>query len=179
MWGQPLESHCNQLLLKSYSHFRFDGRHLESVVNSVGRYRHCHTQVGHGRKCGGSWCNYVCMLLETEVTSTNRKCPICPRMVPLIFQLAPSTGKCCLYARNVIASRISTPTYSTTSTTDLDMTRPTPQYVADYWFKMAATKPEVEMVLNVKRYWCDSNGCLPTFSTTPNIEVMLHKNRWA
>ena len=39
---------------KSYLQFRFDGRHLESVVNSVGRHRHCHVHVGRFRTGGGS-----------------------------------------------------------------------------------------------------------------------------
>ena len=52
--GQPLESRRNQLPLKSYFQFRFSGRHLESAVTDVGRHRRRHTQVGRGRKCGGS-----------------------------------------------------------------------------------------------------------------------------
>jgi len=61
IWRQPLESHRNLLPLESYFQFRFGGRHLESVVNNVGRHRHCHTQVGRGKKHGGSRWNYVSM----------------------------------------------------------------------------------------------------------------------
>ena len=36
--------------------------------------RHCHSHVGRGgRNCGWSHLNYVCVLLETEVTSTSSK----------------------------------------------------------------------------------------------------------
>jgi len=50
--------------------------------------------------------NYVCMLLETEVTATNRKPPIFPWRVPFVFQVAPDTGKSCRHAENVRTSRI-------------------------------------------------------------------------
>ena len=106
MWGQPLESRCKQLPFKSYFQFRFGGRHLESVVNNVGRHRRRHDQVGRGRKCGGSRWNYVCMLLETEVTSTSRKSPIFPWRVPLVFQVAPGTGKSYVQAENAETSGI-------------------------------------------------------------------------
>ncbi len=68
--GQPLESRHNELLLQSYFKFRFGGRHVESAIHEVGRCRQLHNQVGRGRKCGGSRWNYVCMLLQTQVTST-------------------------------------------------------------------------------------------------------------
>ncbi len=44
----------------------------------------------------------VCMLLETEVTSTSRKCQIFPSRVPLVFQVAPVTGKSYIHAENVV-----------------------------------------------------------------------------
>ena len=53
MWWHPLESRCNQQPFKRYFQFRFGDRHLESVVNNVGRHRRRHDQVGRGRKCGG------------------------------------------------------------------------------------------------------------------------------
>ncbi len=87
MWAQPLESLYKQLPFKSYVFFRFGGRHLESVVSNVGRHRRRHGQVGRGRKCGGSRWHNVCMLLETEVTSTSRIPPIFPWRVPLVFQV--------------------------------------------------------------------------------------------
>ena len=49
---------------------------LISVVNNVGRHRHCHAHVSHGRKCGGIRWNYVSMSLKTEVTWTSSKSPI-------------------------------------------------------------------------------------------------------
>ena len=106
MWRKPLESRRNQLLLKSYFHFRFGGRHLESVVHDVRRHRRLHSQVGHGRKCGGSHWNYVCMLVQTEVASTRRKSSISPARVPLVFQLAPGTGKRYVHAENAQTSGI-------------------------------------------------------------------------
>ena len=101
-----MESRRNQFLLKSYFQFRFGDRHLESVVHDVGRHRHLHSQVGHGRKCGGSHWNYVCMLVQTEVTSTRRKSSISPARVPLVFQLAPGTGKRYVHAENAQTSGI-------------------------------------------------------------------------
>ena len=69
--GQPLKSRLNQLQFKSYFQFRFGGRHLETVINNVGRHRHRRDQVSRGRKCiGGSRMNYVCMFFETEVRPT-------------------------------------------------------------------------------------------------------------
>ena len=90
MWGQPLESRRKQLKqqpFKSYFQFRFDGHHLKSVVNNVGRHRFRHIEVGRGRKCGAIRCKYVSMLLETEVTA--EKCPIFPWRVPMVFEVAP------------------------------------------------------------------------------------------
>ena len=73
-----MESRHNKLLLQSYFQFRFGGRHLESAVYGVGRRRQLHIQVGRGRKCGGSRWNYVCLLPQTQVTSTSRKSSIFP-----------------------------------------------------------------------------------------------------
>ena len=106
VWVQPLESRHNELLLQSYFQFRFGGRHLESAIQDVGRCRQLHNQVGRGRKCGGSRWNYVCMLLQTQVTSTSRKSSIFPGRVPLVFQLAPGTGKSYVHGRNVKTSGI-------------------------------------------------------------------------
>ena len=50
--------------------------------------------------------NYVCMLLQTEVTSTSRKSSIFPARVPLVFQLAPGTGKSYVHAENAKTSGI-------------------------------------------------------------------------
>ena len=92
IWRQPLESRRNQLSFKSYFQFRFGGRHLESVVNNVGRHRCFHIQVVRGRKrCVAvgmtSLCNWK------QVTSASRKYPIFPWMVPLVFHVSPGTGE--------------------------------------------------------------------------------------
>jgi hypothetical protein len=50
--------------------------------------------------------NYVCMLLQTEVTSTSRKSSIFPARVPLVFQLDPGTGKSFVHAENAKTSGI-------------------------------------------------------------------------
>ncbi len=78
MWGQPLESRCSNHRSEVISSSGFGGRHLESIVNNVGRHQRRHDRVGRGRKCGGSRWNNVCMLLETEVTSTSRKSMVFP-----------------------------------------------------------------------------------------------------
>ena len=98
--GQPLESRCKQLQFKNYFQFWFGGRHLASVVHNVRRHRGRHGQVGRDRKCGGRRWNSVCMSLETEVTSTSRKTSIFSRRVPLVFQVAPGTGKNYVQAEN-------------------------------------------------------------------------------
>ena len=77
-----MKSRRNLLVFKSYFQLRFGGRHLESEVKNVWRRRRRHIVVGHGRKCGGSRWNYVCILLETEVTSTSRKSSIFPWRCP-------------------------------------------------------------------------------------------------
>jgi len=43
---------ARRLPFKSYFHFRFGDRHLESIVNNVEQRRHCHIQLGRGRKVG-------------------------------------------------------------------------------------------------------------------------------
>jgi len=73
---------ASQSTVQKLFQFRFGGRHLESIFANVGWRRRLHTQVGHGRKCGFSRWNYVCMLLEIEITSTCRKSSIFPWRVP-------------------------------------------------------------------------------------------------
>ncbi len=84
------------------------GRHLEfwwstivyqrrSTSDSVPSVK---SKSGVVENVGSSRWNYVCMLLETEVTSTNRKSSIFPRRVPLVFQVAPGNGKSYRHAEN-------------------------------------------------------------------------------
>jgi len=99
--GQPLQSRRNQLpfeTFESYFQFRFQGRHLESVLNNVGRHRLRHIQVGRGRTYGGTRLNFVSMLLETEVALTvHQKMSDFPWRVSLVFQIAPGSGKSYLH----------------------------------------------------------------------------------
>ncbi len=61
---------------------------------------------------GGSRWNYVCVFLETEVTSINRKSSIFPRRVLLVFQVVPCAGKSYVHAENAETSRIAPSSYS-------------------------------------------------------------------
>jgi hypothetical protein len=78
---------------------------LPTSVN-LGQCQQCQAEVGHGRKCGGSRWNCVCMLLETEVTLTIRKSSIFPWRVPLVFQVAPGKEKSYVHAKNAKTSKI-------------------------------------------------------------------------
>jgi len=63
LWNRVVNNYSSKVISSS----GFGGRHLESVVNKVGRRRPRHDQVGRGRKCGGSRWNNVRMLLELKL----------------------------------------------------------------------------------------------------------------